>query len=47
MRRAMAKRESIRTSDEIEQENRQKERMAVIREFVESKTRRTATVGRN
>jgi RNA polymerase primary sigma factor len=47
MRRAMAKRESIRTSDEIDQENRQKERMAVIREFVESKTRRPATVGRN
>jgi len=47
MRRAMAKRESIRTSDEIEQENRQRERMAVIREFVESKTRRPAAVGRN
>ncbi len=47
MRRAMAKRESIRTSDEIEQENRQRERMAVIREFVESKTRQPATVGRN
>ena len=47
MRRAMAKRESIRTSDEIDQENRQRERMAVIREFVESKSRRPTTVGRN
>ncbi len=47
MRRAMAKRESIRTSDEIEQEHRQRERMAVIREFVESKSRRPATLGRN
>ena len=47
MRRAMAKRESIRTTDEIEQENRQRERMAVIREFVESKTRQPAAVGRN
>ncbi len=42
-----SKRESIRTTDEIEQDNRQRERMAVIREFVESKTRRPATVGRN
>jgi len=38
MRRAMARNESIRTTDEIEQEQRQRERMAVIREFVESRS---------
>ncbi|MFZ9839126.1 MAG: sigma-70 family RNA polymerase sigma factor [Opitutaceae bacterium] len=44
MRRAMARHESIRTVDEIEQEQRQRERMAVIREFVES---RAGNPGRN
>jgi RNA polymerase primary sigma factor len=47
MRKAMAKNEALRTTDEIEQENRQRERMAVIREFVESKTRKNDKVGRN
>ena len=47
MRKAMAKNEALRTTDEIEQENRQRERMAVIREFVESKTRKTDKIGRN
>jgi RNA polymerase primary sigma factor len=47
MRRAMAKRESIRSVDEIEQENRQRERMAVIREFVESKSRKPVVAGQN
>src|ERR1043165_35649 len=36
MRKAMAKHEAVRSVDEIEQEKRQRERMAVIREFVES-----------
>jgi RNA polymerase primary sigma factor len=40
MRKAMARNESIRTAEEIEEESRQRERMAVIREFVESKARR-------
>jgi RNA polymerase primary sigma factor len=47
MRKAMAKNEALRTTDEIEQENRQRERMAVIREFVESKTRKNDKFGRN
>jgi RNA polymerase primary sigma factor len=47
MRRAMAKHESIRTVDEIDQENRQRDRMAVIREFVESKTKKAVADGQN
>jgi RNA polymerase primary sigma factor len=40
MRRAMAKNEALRGADEIEQEERQRKRMAVIREFIESKAKR-------
>src|SRR3954452_20250597 len=47
MRKAMAKNEAVRTMDEIDQEKRQRERMAVIREFVESKTKKQGKVGRN
>jgi len=47
MRKAMARHEAVRTVDEIEQEKRQRERMAVIREFVESKTKKPAKPGRN
>ena len=47
MRKAMTKHEAIRTSDEIEEEDRQRQRMAVIREFVESKTKKPAKPGRN
>jgi len=47
MRKAMAKNESVRSVDEIEQEERQRQRMAIIREFVESKSRRTPRPGRN
>jgi len=47
MRKAMAKHEAIRTSDEIEEEDRQRQRMAVIREFVESKAKKPAKLGRN
>ena len=47
MRKAMAKNEAVRTVDEIEQDRRQRERMAVIREFVESKARKTAKPDRN
>lgn len=39
MRRAMAKHEAIRTTDEVEAEKRQKERMDVIREFAASKAK--------
>ncbi len=47
MRKAMAKNEAVRTVDEIEQDKRQRERMLVIREFVESKTSKPGKVGRN
>ncbi len=42
MRKAMAKHEAVRTVEEIEEEDRQRERMAVIREFVESKNKKPA-----
>jgi RNA polymerase primary sigma factor len=47
MRKAMAKNEAVRSVDEIEQEKRARDRMAVIREFVESKTKKPGKVGRN
>lgn len=47
MRKAMAKNEAVRSVDEIEQEERQRQRMAIIREFVESKTHRQTKPGRN
>ncbi len=39
MRRAMTQHESIRTVEEIEEEERNRQRMDVIREFIESKSR--------
>jgi len=39
MRRAMAKNESVRNADEVEKEDRQRQRMSVIREFIESKSK--------
>ena len=47
MRKAMVKHEAIRSSDEIEEEDRQRQRMAVIREFVESKAKKAGKPGRN
>jgi RNA polymerase primary sigma factor len=47
MRKAMAKNEAVRSMDEIEQEKRARDRMAVIREFVESKARKPGKIGRN
>jgi len=47
MRKAMAKNEEVRSTDEIEQEKRARDRMAVIREFVESKAKRNGKIGRN
>lgn len=43
MRRAIAKNEAVRTADEVEQEERQRKRMTVIREFIESKSKREAS----
>ena len=42
MRKAMTKHEAVRTTDEIEEDERQRERMAVIREFIESKVKKSA-----
>ncbi|MBI5690580.1 MAG: RNA polymerase sigma factor RpoD/SigA [Verrucomicrobia bacterium] len=47
MRKAMSRNEAIRTVDEIEQERRQRDRMAVIREFVESRNGGTTKAGSN
>ena len=47
MRKAMAKNEAVRTVEEIEAEGRQRDRMAVIREFVESKSKQQGKAGRN
>ncbi len=47
MRKAMAKNEAVRSTDEIEEEKRARDRMAVIREFVESKAKRNGKVGHN
>jgi len=47
MRRAMARHESIRTVDEIEEDDRMRQRMKIIREFIEAKSGRTVRVGKN
>ena len=47
MRKAMVKYEAVRTVEEIADEERQRERMAVIREFVESKTAKPVKAERN
>jgi RNA polymerase primary sigma factor len=47
MRRAMAKNEALRNADDIEQEDRQRKRMTVIREFIEAKTKRGLPAGVN
>jgi RNA polymerase primary sigma factor len=47
MRKAMAKNETIRNSDEIEQEDRARQRMDVIREFIEAKSGNTSKAGQN
>ncbi len=47
MRRAMAKHEAVRSVEEIEEDERVRQRNAVIREFVEAKTRKAARAERN
>ncbi len=42
MRRAMARNEAVRTSEDIDEEERQRGRMNVIREFIESKAQARA-----
>lgn len=47
MRKAILKNEAQRTRDDIHEETVQRKRMEIIREFVESKSRRQARAGRN
>ncbi len=47
IRKAIGRNESIRSSEEIEQEERTLKRMAVIREFIEAKRRKLARSGKN
>ncbi|MGA3007879.1 MAG: RNA polymerase sigma factor RpoD/SigA [Opitutaceae bacterium] len=47
MRKAIVKKEAQRTIDDIHEEDRQRKRMEVIREFVESKAKKPAKAGRN
>jgi RNA polymerase primary sigma factor len=47
MRKAMAVNEAVRTNEEIAEERRAGERMAIIREFVESKSKKQVTIGQN
>ena len=48
MRRAMAKHEAVRTTEEIEEDERVRQRNAVIRDFIEAKSRKPAPkTGRN
>jgi RNA polymerase primary sigma factor len=47
MRKAMSRHESIRSVDEIEEEDRMRQRMAVIREFIEAKSQKLGKPGKN
>ena len=47
MRKAMAKNDTQRTQDEIEQEDRLRQRMEIIREFIETKSKKSAKPGKN
>jgi RNA polymerase primary sigma factor len=47
MRKAILKKESQRSIDDIQEEDRQRKRMEVIREFVESKAKKPGKSGRN
>jgi len=47
MRKAMAKNEAQLSVDEIEEEDRVRQRMEVIREFIETKSKKAAKAGKN
>jgi RNA polymerase primary sigma factor len=47
MRKAMAVNEAVRTTEEIAEERRASDRMAIIREFVESKSKKQVAIGQN
>jgi RNA polymerase primary sigma factor len=47
MRKAMARNEAVLTADEVEEEDRARQRMTIIREFIESKAKKSARAGKN
>ena len=47
IRKAMSNQEEIRTVEEIDEEDRVRQRMSVIREFIEGKRRKPARIGKN
>ncbi len=47
MRKAMAKNDTQRSQDEIQEEDRMRQRMEIIREFIETKSKKPAKVGEN
>ena len=47
MRKAMTRHEAIRTVDEVEEDERTRQRMAIIRDFIEAKNRRIVRPGIN
>ena len=47
MRKALAKNEAQLTRDEIEEGDRVRQRMEVIREFIENKSKKPAKAGKN
>jgi RNA polymerase primary sigma factor len=47
MRKAIAKNEAQLSRDEIEEEDRVRQRMEIIREFIETKSKKPAKMGKN
>jgi len=47
MRKAIAKNEAQLSRDEIEEEDRVRQRMEIIREFIETKSKKPEKVGKN
>jgi hypothetical protein len=47
MRKALAKNEAQLSRDQIEEEDRVRQRMEVIREFIENKAAKSAKPGKN
>jgi len=47
MRKAMARNEAVLTADEVDEEERARQRMTIIREFIESKAKKPVRAGKN
>jgi RNA polymerase primary sigma factor len=43
----MARNEAVRSAEEVEEDERMRSRMAVIREFIETNSRKPAKAGKN